>query len=233
MDRYILMKKLLLSLALAFLPLGADAGDLVRKGRAEDCYLYAWGKGFPDGLAKLEVEFMLEHLKEKQPYVSDHGKASAESLVWVEKISEPVMTGVIRYHGKRIVRIDYPLQNGKFGATISLVMLVMETGVGSEWFKPFFVAQPELFTGYPMVSKEGKAGYLAVLEYSGTGGYATHHLFDFAQPFPKLVTRISTGRVSRNEIRDEAKYQKALANSLNGEKLRNGEWVEGIEVAEQ
>lgn len=220
------MKTLLLSVALAFLPVLVLAGESVRKGAPEDCYLFVWGKGVPDGLAKLEVEFTLEHLKEKQPYLS------GASLAWGEKSSEPTITGVIRCHGKRVVRIDYPLKDGKFGATISLVMLAIETAPESEWFKPFLVVEPELFTGYPMISKEGKAGYLAVLEYSGSGSFSTYHLFDFAQPFPKLVTKITTGRAGKNDYPDEEKLRKALERNEMGEKLRNGEWVESMEVAE-
>lgn len=186
-----------------------NAEDNLRSGSPKDCYLYSWGKG-PDWTAKVSAEFQLSLLNRQMPYVDDqYSEPTDKALTWIERQKEPVNTIIATVKGRNVIQVVYP-EKGSFGKTIGTILLAIETARGSEWFAPFFVAQPELFRGKFVNGRDVAFGYVATLEWSGTGAYRTHYLFDLQRPHPSILATLHSGRVVLNEYKTEAEYQEAL-----------------------
>ncbi|RYD19761.1 MAG: hypothetical protein EOP88_17745 [Verrucomicrobiaceae bacterium] len=188
-----------------------DAGEkLVRTGAPKECYLQAWGKG-PDWLAKVAVEFKLGHLSRKRPTVVDmYSEPTGKALGWlaVEGGPEPKVTTVAEVLGREVVEIVCPGDQSS-RREIDTVMLAIETARDSEWFSPFFCGSPDHFRSRFVSGEDVTAGYVATLEWSGTGGHRTHHLFDLRKPNPVMVARLEVGRVVRKPGQSDAEFEKA------------------------
>ncbi|MBL9114996.1 MAG: hypothetical protein JNJ83_08305 [Verrucomicrobiaceae bacterium] len=202
------MRRLLLIVLATSLSV-ARAGDDIRVGQPKDCYLYCWGKG-PNGTARIGVEFRLSLLDQKMPSVDDRYSDPADkSLNWVERKKAPQIKALAEVDGRRAVEIVYP-EAGAFGKTVGMVIAAIETSKGSGWFSPFFVAQPELFRSKFISGRDVAFGYVATLEWSGTGSMRCHYLFDLRKAHPSILTTLSAGRIKLTDYKTEAEYQEAL-----------------------
>jgi hypothetical protein len=205
-----MVRHLLLACLVAMPSALIAADDDLRSGTPKSCYLFSWGKG-PDGMAQVPAEFRLTLLTRQMPMVDDRiSEPSAEALKWVKRVSAPTIATLASVEGRRILQITYP-GPGSFGKELSLIMVAVETARGSEWFSPFFAAQPELFSGQLISGPDIPFGYVATLEYSGTGAFRTHHLFDLRLSHPRLVTSLSAGRIQRPDFPSDASYEEALS----------------------
>lgn len=136
------MRSLIPALLVAFTLVGT-AEDDVRSSAPKECYLYSWGKG-PHWSAKTSTEFRLSLLNVKMPYVDDqYSEPNEKALTWIERNKEPTTSTIATVDGRKIVQIVYP-EAGSFGKTIGTILLAIETERDSDWFSPFFGAQPEL-----------------------------------------------------------------------------------------
>lgn len=186
----------------------AQESEHLRKAKPASCFLYDWGKG-PNGFADLIHEFRLSLLDRWQPIVDPSTVAVPESFHWGEAQTRPKITTLIYYHGRRIVRIEH-FETSDRPEKIPCVMLVAETSQGSEWFRPFVVVQPELYSDTVVAGENGGVAVVATLKWSGTGALRTHHVFDLSSPHPKQVAEVSAGRVRSVDFDSEAKYEEAL-----------------------
>ncbi len=187
----------------------ARAEDDLRSGVPKDCYLYSWGKG-PNWTAKVSTEFRLSLLNRLMPSVNDQfSEPTEKALTWIERQKEPTVTTIATVEGRKVILIIYP-EAGSFGKTIGTIMLAIETERDSEWYSPFFGAQPELYRGQFASGRDVSFGYVATLEWSGTGAMRSHYLFDLRKQHPEIVATISAGRVAQNEFKTEAEYHEAL-----------------------
>ena len=187
-----------------------SAGDYLRNGSPKDCFLYTWGKG-PNWTTKVTCEFQLSLLSSQMPYVSDqYSDPTAKALTWVKSGKEPAITTLATVKGRKVIQIEYPDAEGKFGKTIDTIMLAIETARGSEWFSPFFAARPELYRGQFVHGRDVSFGYIATLEWSGTGALRSHHLFDFRTAHPSMVAKFDSGRIDMGPDATEADHQKML-----------------------
>lgn len=185
------------------------ADDDLRSGAPKDCYLYTWGKG-PNWSATVSAEFRLSLLNRQMPYVDDQfSEPTEKALTWIERRTAPTVTTIATVDGRKVIQIIYP-EEGSFGKTIGTIMLAIETERNSDWFSPFFCAQPELYRGQFASGNDVTFGYVATLEWSGTGAMRTHFLFDLRKQHPAIVATISAGRVAQNEFKTEAEYNEAL-----------------------
>ena len=213
---------LIIALAVVMPAYGAD--EFIRDAKPKSCFLFSWGKG-PNWKTDVSTEFQRRHLNLKRPYVDDRFfDPTPKALTWIERTVAPAISEIARVDGKILLRIDYPI-DGKFGRNIECVMLAIETAPKSNWFAPFFVAQPELFKGRFVSSDSIRIGYVASLEFSGTGAMRTHHLFNLTGVHPVLVESVSAGRVRSIDFESDEKYQKALKTFDLEAKLLNGEQV--------
>lgn len=205
----------------AFVMPAYGADELFRKAKSKSCFLFSWGKG-PNWTADVDMEFHRHHLNLKRPYVDDqYFEPTPKALTWIERTVEPSISEIARVDGRKLLRVDYPIK-GKFGRKIECVMLAIETEPKSDWFTPFFVAQPELFSGRFVSSDSTRIGYIASLEFSGTGAVRTHHLFDLTGVHPTLVGSASAGRVRSVDYDTDEAYRKALKTFETESKLLNG-----------
>ncbi len=203
-----MMRALIIALLVAFALVGIGAED-VRSGAPKECYLYSWGKG-PNWTAKISSEFRLSLLNIKMPYVDDqYSEPNEKALTWIERNKEPTISTIATVDGRRVVQIVYS-DLGSFGETIGTILLAIETERASEWFSPFFGAQPELFSGQIVSGRDVAFGYIATLRWSGTGSFRTHILFDLKQSHPVILSRLDSGRVVRNEFKTDREYEEAL-----------------------
>ena len=184
------------------------AEDDLRSGATKDCYLYSWGKG-PNWTAKVSTEFRLSLLNRQMPYVDDqYSDPTEKALTWIERTKEPTITSLATVDGRKVIQVIYP-EAGSFGKTIGTILLAIETASDSEWYSPFFGAQPELYRGQFVSGRDVAFGYVATLEWSGTGAMRSHYLFDLRQSHPKIVGTIDAGRVVRNEFDSDAAFEEA------------------------
>lgn len=218
-----MLARILLVIAILVTPaLAAD--ELIRKAKPRSCFLFSWGKG-PNWKTEIPIEFHRHHLNLKQPYVDDrHFEPTAEALTWIDRKVEPTISELARVDGRIVLRVDYPI-DGKFGRKFECVMLAMETEPKSDWFTPFFVAQPELFSGRFVSSDSIRIGYVASLRFSGTGAMRTHYLFDLVGDHPSLIESVSAGRVRSIDFDSDEEYQAALKTFDREAGLLNGEQV--------
>ena len=187
--------------------LGAE--DDVRSGAPKECYLYSYGKG-PNWTAKVSTEFRLSLLNRQMPYVDDqYSEPTEKALTWISRQKEPTITTIATVEGRKVVQVVYP-EKGSFGKTIGTILLAIETARDSEWFSPFFGAQPELFRGQFVSGRDVAFGYVATLEWSGTGALRSHYLFDLRRPHPAIVATADAGRVRRPDYDSDAEYEQTL-----------------------
>lgn len=185
------------------------AEDDLRTGAPKDCYLYSWGKG-PNWTAKVSTEFRLSLLNRQMPYLDDQfSEPTEKALTWIERQKEPTVTIIATVEGRKVIQVVYPEQ-GNFGKTIGTILLAIETARDSEWFSPFFGAQPELYRGQFVTGRDVAFGYVATLEWSGTGSFRTHFLYDLRQAHPVILSTLDSGRVVRNEFKTDLEYEEAL-----------------------
>jgi hypothetical protein len=185
-----------------------SAEDDLRSGTPKDCYLYSWGKG-PDWTAKVSTEFRLSLLNRQMPYVDDqYSEPTEKALTWIKRQKKPTITTIATVDGRKVIQVVYP-EKGSFGKTIGTVLLAVETARDSEWFSPFFGAQPELYRGQFVSGKDVAFGYVVTLEWSGTGVLRSHYLFDLRRPHPVIVGTVDSGRVVRNEYNSDAEFEEA------------------------
>ena len=216
-----MLTRILIALVVVAAPAFA-ADELIRKAEARSCFLFSWGKG-PNWTAGVPIEFHRHLLNLKRPYVDDrYFEPTPEALTWIDRTTKPVISQVARVDGRVVLRVDYPI-DGKFGRKFECVMLAMETAPKSDWFAPFFVAQPELFSGRFVSSDSMRIGYVASLEFSGTGAMRTHYLFDLAGDHPSIVDSVSAGRVRSIDFDSDEEYQAALKTFDREAELLNGE----------
>lgn len=204
-------KKMRILLIVPILLLGqtARAEDDLRYGNPKDCYLYSWGKG-PNWTAKVSTEFRLSLLNRQMPYIDDQfSEPTEKALTWVERQKEPTVTTIATVDGRKIIQVIYSEQ-GSFGKSIGMILLAIETARDSEWFSPFFGAQPELFRSQFVSGRDVAFGYVATLEWSGTGSFRTHLLYDFRKAHPVILSTLNLGRVVRNEFKTDQEYEEAL-----------------------
>ncbi|MGJ8671793.1 hypothetical protein [Rubritalea sp.] len=200
------------------------ADELIRRAEPRSCFLFSWGKG-PNWKTGVPIEFHRHYLNLKQPYVDDrYFDPTPDALTWIDRTVAPTISQIARVDGRIVLRVDYPI-DGKFGRDIECVMLAMETAPKSGWFAPFFVAQPELFSGLFVSSDSIRIGYVASLEFSGTGAMRTHHLFDLTGSHPVAVGAASAGRVRSIDFDTDEEYKEALKMFDLEAKLLNGEQV--------
>ena len=186
--------------------LGAE--ENVRSGSPKECYLYSYGKG-PNWSTKVSTEFRLSLLNLKMPYVDDqYSEPTEKALTWIDRQKEPTITTLATVEGRKIIQVVYR-ENGSFGKTIGTILLAIETTRDSEWFSPFFGAQPELYRGQFVNGRDVAFGYVATLEWSGTGALRSHYLFDLRRPHPVIVGTVDSGRVVRNEYNSDAEFEEA------------------------
>lgn len=186
----------------------AGAGDDLRSGTPKDCYLFSYGKG-PNWIAKVSTEFRLSLLNLKMPYVDDqYSEPTEKALAWIDRRKQPTITTLASVEGRKVIQVVYP-ENGPHGKTIGTILIAMETARDSEWFTPFFAAQPELFRGQFVSGRDVSFGYVATLEWSGTGALRSHYLFDLRRPHPVIVGAVDAGRVVRNEYNSDAEFEEA------------------------
>jgi hypothetical protein len=222
-----MLPRILILLAAFAAPAWA-ADELVRRSDPKPCFLFSWGKG-PDWTTQVPIEFHRHYLNLKQPYVDDRcSDPTADALAWRDRTTKPTVSEIARVDGRVVLRVDYPM-DGKFGREFACVMLAIETASDSDWFAPFFVAQPELFSGRFVSSDSIRIGYVASLGFSGTGAMRTHYLFDLVGDHPSLMESVSAGRVRSIDFDSEEEYQAALksiereAELLNGGQVRGGQ----------
>ncbi len=60
-----------------------------------------------------------------------------------------------------------------------------------------------------MSGRDVAFGYVATLEWSGTGALRSHYLFDLRRPHPVIVGTVDSGRVVRNEYNSDAEFEEA------------------------
>ena len=186
-----------------------SAEDNLRKGTPKDCYLYSWGKG-PNWTAKVSTEFRLRLLDSQMPCLDEqYFEPTEKAFTWIDRQKAPTITTLAAVERRKVIQIVYP-EEGGFGKTIGAILLAIETAPDSEWFSPFFAAQPELFRGQMVSGRDVAFGYVATLEWSGTGAFRTHYLFDLRQPHPVIIATLAAGRVARNEYASDAEYEQAL-----------------------
>jgi hypothetical protein len=186
----------------------ASAEEDLRSGAPKDCYLYSWGKG-PNWTVKVSLEFRLSLLNLTMPYVDDqYSEPTEKALTWIERQKEPTITTIATVEGCKVIQVVYA-ENGSFGKTIETILLAIETARDSEWFSPFFGAKPELYRGQFVSGRDVAFGYVATLEWSGTGALRSHYLFDLRSPHPVIVGTVDSGRVVRNEYNPDAEFEKA------------------------
>jgi hypothetical protein len=201
------MRATLIALIAVFAQI-ASAEDDLRSGVPKDCYLYSWGKG-PNWSAKVSTEFRLSLLNLKMPYVDDqYSEPTEKALTWIDRQKEPTITTIATVEGRKVIQVIYP-EKGSFGKSIGTILLAIETSRDSEWFSPFFGAQPELYHGQFVSGRDVPFGYVATLEWSGTGALRSHYLFDFRKPHPVIVGTVDSGRVVRNEYNSDAEFEEA------------------------
>jgi len=146
----------------------ASAAGEMRSGTPKDCYIYSWGKG-PNWIAKVSVEFRLSLLNHKMPYVDDqYFEPTDKALTWIDRQKEPTVMTIATVEGRKVIRVEYP-EKGSFGRIVGMVLRAIESARDTEWFSPFFAAQPELFRGQFISGRDVAFGYVATLEWSGTG----------------------------------------------------------------
>jgi len=185
------------------------AEDNLRSGTPKDCFLYSLGKG-PDWTAKVSTEFQLALLNSQRPYIDEqYFDPTENALAWTKSSEQPNITTIATVDGRKVIQVVYR-ENGSLGDIIRMILLAIETDRASDWYSPFFGAQPELFGGQFVSSKDVLFGYIATLEWSGTGAFRTHYLFDLRGAHPKIVSTLSVGRVRRTEFQTEAEYEQAL-----------------------
>lgn len=202
------MRFLIIALLAAF-SIVAKADDDLRSGVPKDCYLYSWCKG-PNWTAKVSTEFRLSLLNRQMPYIDDQfSEPTEKALTWIERQKEPTVTTIATVEGRKVIQVVYP-EKGSFGKTIGTILIAIETARDSEWFSPFFGAQPELYRGQFVSGRDVAFGYVATLEWSGTGAMHSHYLFDLRKQHPAIVATISAGRVAQNEFKTETEYNEAL-----------------------
>jgi hypothetical protein len=202
------MRTLFIVLITVFAQVARAENDL-RAGSSKDCYLYSWGKG-PNGTAKVSTEFRLSLLNRQMPYVDDQfSEPTEKALTWIERQKEPTVTTIATVEGRKVIQVVYPEQ-GSFGKTIGTLLLAIETARDSEWFSPFFGAQPEIYRGQFVTGRDVALGYVATLEWSGTGSLRTHFLYDLRRPHPVILSTLDSGRVVRNEFKTDQEYEEAL-----------------------
>src|SRR5690606_26781380 len=115
------------------------------------------------------------------PYVDDQFfEPTEKALTWIERQKEPTVTTIATVEGREVIQVVYPEQ-GSFGKTIGTILLAIETVRDSGWFSPFFAAKPELYRGQFVTGRDVAFGYVATLEWSGTGSLRTHLLYDLRQ----------------------------------------------------
>lgn len=199
---------LFIVLIAAFAQVARAEHDL-RFGAPKDCYLYSWGKG-PNWTAKVSSEFRLSLLNRQMPYVDERfSEPTDKAFTWIERQKEPTITTIATIEGRKVIQVVYPEQ-GSFGKTIGTILLAIETARDSEWFSPFFGAQPELYRGQFVTGRDVAFGYVATLEWSGTGSFRTHLLYDLRQAHPVILSTLDSGRVDRNEFKTNQEYEEAL-----------------------
>lgn len=202
------MRSLVITLLVAFSAV-VSAEDDLRSGTPKDCYLYSLGKG-PNWIAKVSTEFRLSLLNRQMPYVDDQFfEPTEKALTWIERQKEPTITTIATVEGRKVIQVVYPEQ-GSFGKTIGTILLAIETARDSEWFSPFFGAQPEIYRGRFITGRDVAFGYVATLEWSGTGSFRTHFLYDLRQAHPVILATLNSGRVVRNEFNTDQEYEDAL-----------------------
>ncbi len=202
------MRTLVIVLLVAITSL-VSAEDDIRSGKPKDCYLFAWGKG-PNGTAKVSTEFRLSLLNRQMPSVDDrYSEPTEKALTWIERQNEPTVTTIAMVDGRKVIQVVYP-EKGSFGKTIGTILLAIETAHDSEWFSPFFGAQPELFSGQFVSGRDVAFGYIATLRWSGTGAFRSHYLFDLRRSHPAIVATADAGRVRRSDFNSDSKYEQAL-----------------------
>jgi hypothetical protein len=156
------------------------------------------------------------------PVVDDqYFEPTEKALSWVDKQKDPTITFVATVSGRRVVQAVYP-DEGDFGKKIGTILLAIETSQKSDWFAPFFAAQPELYEGQFVSGKDVKFGYVATLKWSGTGAMRSHYLFDLLPSHPKIVATLDAGRVNMNDYKTEAEYKEALKLFDREEELLSG-----------
>lgn len=202
------MRNLILAMFIAITSF-VSAEDDLRSGTPKDCYLYSCGKG-PNWCAKVSMEFRLSLLNRQMPYVDDQFfEPTEKALAWTNRQKEPLITTIATVEGRKVIQVVYP-EKGSFGKTIGTILLAIETASGSEWYSPFFGAQPELFRGQFVSGRDVAFGYVATLEWSGTGALRSHYLFDLRRPHPAIVATADAGRVRRTDYDSDAEYEQAL-----------------------
>ena len=202
------MCTLILTLFIAMSSLLA-AEDNIRTGAPKDCYLFSFGKG-PNWTAKVSTEFRLTLLERQMPCVDEqYSDPTGKALTWTERKIEPTITTIASVNGREIIQVIYP-EKGSFGKTIGTILLAIETERGSGWFSLFCAAQPELYRGRIIHGRDVAIGYLATFEFSGTGAFRTHHLFDLRKQHPVLIATLDSGRVVKTEFKSDAEYEQAL-----------------------
>lgn len=193
--------------ALCVFHAGADE-ETLRESAPRPCFYFCWEKG-PNWFADSTAEFSLTCFRTLQPFVDDTVSApSPNALGWTEKRSEPGIDEVARIGGRRLVEVLYS-RSEVHEWNLPLVMLLMETGEGSDWFAPFFVARFDGFEGKVVSSEDVRIGYLATLSFSGTGAMRTHQLFDLSGDHPRFLAKVDSGRVVRNEFDSDEAFEKA------------------------
>jgi hypothetical protein len=203
------MKRLILFVFLALSSI-VSAEDSLRDGTPKDCFLYSWGKG-PNWTAKVTCEFQLSLFSRLKPYVDDqYFDPTDKALKWIKGEKEPVITTLASVKGRKVIQIEYPDAEGKFGKTTDTILLAIETARDSEWFSPFFAARPELYRGQFVHGRDVSFGYIATLEWSGSGQFRCHRLFDFRPAHPSIVATFDGGRINMGDYKTEADYQEAL-----------------------
>ena len=218
-----MLARILIALV-AFATPAFAADELVRKADPQSCFLFFWGKG-PNWTTKVPIEFHRHYLNLKRPYVDDrHFEPTPDASTWVDRTTKPTISQIARVDSRVVLRVDYPI-DGKFGRKLECVMLAMETAPKSDWFAPFFVVQPELFSGRFVSSDSIRIGYIASLEFSGTGAMRTHYLFDLVGDHPVLAESVSAGRVRSIDFDSDEEYQAALKTFDREAELLNGEQV--------
>ncbi len=212
---------LALYLLLAALPLHAE-DDGQRSATPRPCYLLNWNKG-PNWLTDIPLEFQLHYFQKNQPLIDDTLSApTPKALKWKMVRQTPKVEEIAYSKGRRIIRLDYP-DRDKERLSFGSIMIVIETSPNSNWFTPFFVAEPEQFEGRFISGKDFPFAYLATAKMTGTASFRTHYLFDLEDNYPKLVKTVSAGRVRRDDFDSDNDYRTALKALTEEQKILLGE----------